>query len=188
MERTVADDKTSTSTPTQDPDLSLAVDEQGNSDPLPPEHRPGAEWVLADIGRSVDFRKEYYKYTITIATALLAFSVSFPPTLTSIGSVFLVRIAWLALGVSILCGVTAHFAWSKFFISFRNFDNRGKRKAGIQNRKTWTGTRRMVEFIQFVGLLIGVIGIALFASVNYQHVALHAPDTSILGRPTQIHP
>jgi len=51
----------------------------------------------------VDYRKKYYEYSITIATALLAFSISFPPALTAVHCVFLVRIAWIALGISILC-------------------------------------------------------------------------------------
>ena len=184
----MAENEISTGTTVQEHHPLPSENGQGNKVPLPPEYRPGAEWVLADIGRSVDFRKEYYKYSITIATALLAFSISFPPTLTSVESVFLVRIAWLALGVSILCGVTAHFAWSKFFISFRDFDNRGKGDAGKRNRKKWTRIRRAVEFLQFASLLVGVIGIAVFASVNYQHVALHAPDTNMLARPAQAHP
>jgi hypothetical protein len=165
----------------------MAEDVQRNSATLPPEYRPGAEWVLKDIDRSVDFRKQYYQYTITIATALLAFSISFPPTLTSVDSVFLVRVGWLALGISILCGVTAHFAWSKFFISFRDFDNRGNREAGKRIRKKWTGLRRTLEFLQFLSLLVGVMGIAVFASVNYQHVALHSPESNIPAKSTQPH-
>lgn len=30
---------------------------------IPAEHRPGAEWVLKDIDRSIDYRKKYYEYS-----------------------------------------------------------------------------------------------------------------------------
>ena len=150
------------------------------SDPIkaeiPAEHHPGAEWVLKDIDRSIDYRKKYYEYSVTIATALLAFSISFPPTLTAVHCVILVKAAWIALGVSILCGVTAHFAWSKFFISFRDFDNRGRGNNGKFNRKKWTLVRRAMELFQFLSLLIGVMGMSVFAAVNYQYLALHSTD------------
>lgn len=140
---------------------------------IPAEHRPGAEWVLKDIDRSIDYRKKYYEYSVTIATALLAFSISFPPALTAVHYVILVKVAWVALGISILCGVTAHFAWSKFFISFRDFDNRERRDEGKLNRKKWTLVRRAMEFLQFLCLLIGVMGMSIFAGINYQYLALH---------------
>jgi hypothetical protein len=127
---------------------------------IPTEHRPGAEWVLKDIDRSIEYRKKYYEYSVAIATALLAFSISFPPTLTAVHFVTLVRIAWVALGISILCGVTIHFAWSKFFISFRDFDNRNRSDEGKLSRKRWTSRRRALELVQFIALLIGVMGIA----------------------------
>jgi integral membrane sensor domain MASE1 len=144
----------------------------------PVDHFPAAEWVLKDIDRSVDYRKKFYEYSITIATALLAFSISFPPTLTAVEFVFLVRIAWVALGFSILSGVVIHFAWSKFFISFRDFDNRRHREKGQLNRKKWTSLRRTMELVQFITLLIGVMGMSIFAGVNYQHLAQHSNDSN----------
>jgi hypothetical protein len=145
---------------------------------VPAEHRPGAEWVLKDIDRSIDYRKKYYEYSVAIATALLAFSMSFPPTLTAIHYVILVRVAWVALGISILCGVTVHFAWSKFFISFRDFDNLNRRDEGMLNRKKWTSLRRTMEFLQFLSLLIGVMGMSIFAGVNYQYIAPHPNESN----------
>lgn len=144
---------------------------------LSKDSRPGSEWVLKDIDRSVDFRKEYYKYSITIATALLAFTVSFPPVLNAVESIYLVRIAWISLGVSILCGVIAHYVWSQFFMSFRNFDNKGDRENGKSWRDRLTLIRRILELFQFLALIVGVMGIAYFASVNYQHVALHSSES-----------
>jgi hypothetical protein len=149
-----------------------------NESIVPAENRPGAEWVLKDIDRSIDYRKKFYDYSVTIATALLAFSISFPPALTAVHMVILVRIAWVALGISILCGVSVHFVWSKFFISFRDFDNEGKRDQGTCRRKIWTFCRRGLEICQFVCLLVGVMGMAIFAGVNYQYLALHTPENA----------
>lgn len=154
----------------------------------PPEHRPGAEWVLKDIDRSIEYRKKYYEYSVAIATALLAFSISFPPTLTAVHFVILVRIAWVALGISILCGVTIHFAWSKFFISFRDFDNRNRSDEGKLNREKWTSLRRAMEFVQFLSLLIGVMGISIFAALNYQYVALHTAESNAPAKTIPHHP
>ena len=155
---------------------------------IPAEHRPGAEWVLKDIDRSIDYRKKYYEYSVTIATALLAFSISFPPTLTAVQYVILVKVAWVALGISILCGVTVHFAWSKFYISFRDFDNRKRRDDGELNRKKWTSLRRTMEFLQFLSLLIGVMGMSIFAGVNYQYVALHTTENNPPAKAVSPHP
>jgi hypothetical protein len=155
---------------------------------IPAEHRPGAEWVLKDIDRSIDYRKKYYEYAVTIATALLAFSISFPPTLTAIHFVILVRIAWVALGISILCGVSVHFAWSKFFISFRDFDNRNFRDEGKRNRKKWSSLRRVMELVQFLTLFIGVMGMSIFAGVNYQYVALHTNESITPAKVVSPHP
>lgn len=155
----------------------MAENKQGCTPIANPNFCPDAGWVLADINRSVDYRKEYYKYSIGIATALLAFSISFPPALTAIDYVSLVRVAWISLGISILCGVSVHYVWSKFFISYRDFDNRGFRDTGQKKRKILTKIRRVLEYLHFFSLLIGVLGIAVFASINYQHVALHASDS-----------
>src|SRR4051794_39844651 len=83
------------------------------------------DFLQKNIDRSIDFRKEYYKYSIGIATALLAFTVSFPSTLSNIDHATLIFSAWAGLGVAVLSGVAAHILWSNFFITWRNFDNRG---------------------------------------------------------------
>jgi hypothetical protein len=159
-----------------------------NETNIPAEHRPGAERVLKDIDRSIEYRRKYYEYSVAIATALLAFSISFPPTLTAVHFVILVRIAWVALGISILCGVTSHFAWSSFFISFRDFDNRNRSDEGKLNRKKWTALRRAMEFVQFLSLLIGVMGISIFAGLNYQYVGLHTTESNTPAKTIPHHP
>jgi hypothetical protein len=169
-------DHTQTNPP---PDPTQATTSPGQTQATTSDwRRPGSEWNLRNIDRSIDYRRKYYEYSVAIATALLAFSISFPPTLTSIHFIVLVRIAWVALGISTLCGVSVHFVWSLFFISFRDFDNRGNPEAGNKIRKKWTFLRRTMEFFQFLSLLVGVMGIAIFAGVNYQYVALHPTETN----------
>src|SRR4051794_10084881 len=91
-----------------------------------PLARPAADWVQGDIGRAFELRRDYYKYTIGVATALLAFTTSFPPKLTSVEAPdAVIRYAWPALGIAIICGISVHYLWAWFFITFRDCDNRG---------------------------------------------------------------
>jgi hypothetical protein len=73
------------------------------------------DFLQNDITRAIDFRKEYYKYTITIATALFAFTVSFPPNLTAIALPGLIIATWVGLGVAVILGVLVPFMWARFF-------------------------------------------------------------------------
>ena len=119
--------------------------------PTPPQEPPrpiGGDFLQSDIARAIDFRKEYYKYTITIATALLAFTVSFPPNLTTITLSWLIFAAWIGLGVAVILGVLAHYMWARFFSTWRDYDNRGEREIGkaIRDRITWW--RRKADIVQ----------------------------------------
>jgi hypothetical protein len=75
---------------------------------------------------------------------LLAFNISFPPTLTAVYFVILVEIAWVALGISILCVVIIHFA--------------------------------------------RVMGISIFAGLNYRYVALHTTESNTPANAIPHHP
>lgn len=134
--------------------------------------RPGADWVQEDIKRAVDFRKEYYKYTAGIATALLAFTISFPASLTAVESPELIKVAWIGLGVATLCSVVVHYLWAWFYISYRDFDNAGHKDQGKARRKWITGCRRILEAVLLISLICGVLGVAGFASINLHNMAL----------------
>src|SRR6185312_13504540 len=87
--------------------------------------RPGETFLQADIGRSMDYRKAYYKYAVGIATALLAFTVSFQPTLRMAPQMrSLEFIGWAGLGVAVAAGVRVHMVWAKFYASFQKYDNK----------------------------------------------------------------
>ena len=107
--------------------------DEGTNDRVDPEPRESMgnepirldkDFLQKNIDRSIDYRKEYYKYNIGISTALLAFTVSFPSTLSKVDYPNLIFTAWAGLGVAVLSGVAAHILWSNFFISWRDYDNR----------------------------------------------------------------
>jgi multisubunit Na+/H+ antiporter MnhB subunit len=160
---------------------------EGKEDPVPGEPgadelddlRPSGTFLQADIDRAVEYRKEYYKYVLTIVTSLLAFTVSFQPQLSQspelVGFMYL---GWLGLGVTVLAGVWVHMLWSKFFVSFRDFDNRGKRDQGKSVRRDITARRRFLDKLMMVGLAVGVVGVVAFAATNLRHVGPTAPTTS----------
>ena len=148
-------------------------------EPIPPQKPPGehADWRIEkdflqnDIARAIDFRKEYYKYTITIATALLAFTVSFPPNLTTIALPWLIFVAWIGLGVAVVLGVLVHYMWARFFSTWRDYDNRGDREGGwaVRDRITWW--RRKADVVQIWALALGVGCIVAFAGINIRNIA-----------------
>jgi hypothetical protein len=131
--------------------------------------RPDKDFLQKDIDRSIDYRKEYYKYNIGIATALLAFTVSFPSTLSKIDYPNLIFAAWAGLGVAVLSAVATHFLWSIFFITWRDHDNRGQDGEAV--RKPITLLRRFFDFLQIVGLIVGVGGVVVFAGLNLDNIA-----------------
>jgi hypothetical protein len=148
-------------------------DKDGPIDPI--DHEPvrlDKDFLQKNIDRSIDYRKEYYKYNIGIATALLAFTVSFPSTLSKVDYPNLIFAAWIGLGVAVLSGVASHALWSSFFITWRNYDNRGLRPQGQAARAPITRWRRLLDVLQIVGLIVGVGGVVLFAGLNLGNIAL----------------
>jgi hypothetical protein len=145
---------------------------------VPADHNPNEparldkDFLQKNIDRSIDYRKEYYKYSIGIATALLAFTVSFPSTLSKIDLPELIFAAWAGLGVAVLTGVASHILWSNFFITWRNYDNRGRRTEGQAARRPITALRRLFDALQIIALIVGVGGVVIFAGFNLGNIAL----------------
>ena len=141
--------------------------------PRPPAiERPSESFLQKDIDRAVDYRKEYYKYVIGIATALLAFTLSFPPQLSRPPQAeWLVFVGWGGLGSAVLAGVRTHMLWAKFFISWRDYDNHGRADHGRRRRRYITRERRFMDVAQIVGLGAGVVGVVLFTAVNLHNIA-----------------
>lgn len=135
-----------------------------------------------NLDRALDYRREYYKYVIGIATALLAFTVSFPPQLSRIPEdPHLLFVGWAALGVAVLAGVRVHMVWAKFFVTFRKFDNRGQRQAGLAARRRLNIERRVMDALQMIGLIVGVSFVVLFTGLNLKHVAVKKDDAGGAG-------
>jgi hypothetical protein len=143
------------------------------------------DFLQNNIDRSVDYQKEYYKYNIGIATALLAFTTSFPPSLTRMDARALMFVAWVGLGAAILAGVRTHYLWAKFFISWRDFDNKDRVEEGKVVRKAITSRRRFFEKVQILGLLTGVAGVVLFTSINLGNLALKEVKSGALDSKAQ---
>lgn len=153
------------------------VDESKRPEP----QRPDAAFLSNDIDRAVDYRKEYYKYIISISSALLAFTVSFPPNLASPPqSPEFIIVAWAGLGLAIISGVSVHYLWAQFFITWRDHDNRRDFDGGKRVRAKITLARRICDFAQILGLVIGLFGVVLFAATNLGNIAPkqseHAPE------------
>jgi hypothetical protein len=158
-----------------DPVDRVSIDSTGN-EPV----RLDKDFLQKNIDRSIDYRKEYYKYNIGIATALLAFTVSFPSTLSTIEYPWLIFAAWIGLGAAVLSGVGSHYLWSLFFITWRNYDNRGDRKKGQEERGPITALRRLLDGLQIVGLIVGVGGVVGFAGLNLGNIALKEKTASLV--------
>jgi hypothetical protein len=139
--------------------------------------RPAESFLLADIERSRDYRKEYYKYAIGIATSLLAFTLAFQPTLRSAPqNLWMEIVGWIGLGIAAAAGVRVHMTWAEFFITFRDFDNKGLREDGKKERGRLTSQRRFLEWLMIVGLVVGVAGVIGFTASNLHNVALKTTD------------
>lgn len=72
-----------------------------------------------DIALANTYRLETTKLLLTIVTALLAFTVSFRPTLKTVECEKLMWIGWLALAASLGGGIFELFGWENFYISYR---------------------------------------------------------------------
>jgi hypothetical protein len=132
--------------------------------------KPTIEAVHRDVAFANKYRLELLKQLLTLSAALLAFTVSFRPTLTRVDSAWLMWAGWIALGVSSFCGMLHLLLWSHYYISYRDYDWLEKGDEGILQRKYITTFRRFVMFFQFLGFAVGVLGVAIFAAVNFQNV------------------
>ena len=129
--------------------------------------KPTIESVHKNVELGNSYRMELLKQSLTIAAAILAFTVTFRPTLTRVDYAWLMWGGWLALGVSVACGMLHMLLWSHFYLSHRDYDWHDRPVEGKAHRKFITGWRRFVMLLQFLGLACGVTGIGLFAALNF---------------------
>jgi hypothetical protein len=71
---------------------------------------------------------------------------------------------WTLLLVSIICGLSSLNCWERFYMSFRDYDNKGEEAQGVLVRKGLTFTRRVVDTVQIVTLAGGAVLVAIFAA------------------------
>ena len=139
--------------------------------------RPGEAFIRSDIELSADYRKEYYKYALGISTALLAFTISFQPTLrTGPDYTWLEMAGWAALGVAVAAGLRLHMVWSKFYATTQKYFNKGLEREGREVRKRCNKERRVLEAAMLIGFVVGVASIIGFTAANLKNVALKAPE------------
>lgn len=129
-----------------------------------------------DIATGNQYRLELSKTLLTLATGLLAFTFAFPPQLTAISNPEALRIGWSALAVSVLGGCVNLYGWERFYLSYRDWDWKGKGEDGKQARAAITRWRRIGRLAQFLGFVVGVAGVGAFAIANVSNIALKAAN------------
>ena len=132
----------------------------------PPKPSIGA--IQTDIGFGIQFRLELIKLILTIAPAVLAFTVAFRPKLTSPEWLPLMWLGWLSLGLATVGAMTNMYGWERFYISYRDYKD--DVEAGRKARKQITYWRGLGAFLQFVFFGLGILSIAIFAALNLDKV------------------
>jgi hypothetical protein len=133
--------------------------------------RPDIDALQTDIGFANTYRLEVIKTVLGIATALLAFTISFRPKLSIVQYEWMMQASWVALSTSIIAGVVTMYCWELFYISYRNQDWKGHANAGKALRKKITGIRKFFFTLEIAGCLLGVAGVAYFSVVNLPHAS-----------------
>jgi hypothetical protein len=139
------------------------------------QSRPSIDAVQRDIALANQYRLELIKYLLAIAAALFAFTIAFRPSLTQVDVPWAMWIGWFGLGVSMFGGIFHMQAWDHYYKSYRDHDHGNKdpkegKRLGKAARTKINKRRKSAMFFQFVGFIVGVIGIALFAGVNIDNV------------------
>jgi zinc transporter ZupT len=134
-------------------------------------NQPDIGALQSDIGQANTYRLEVIKTVLGIATALLAFTISFRPKLSVVQVEWVMQASWVALTVSIIAGIVTMYCWELFYISYRDKDWKGQGAEGKELRKKITGFRRLFFLLEIAGCVAGVIGVAYFSVVNLPNAA-----------------
>jgi hypothetical protein len=125
--------------------------------------------TLADLHRDVDFanryRTEYIKHMMSLSAGIFVISVAFMKEIIGGYSNSVFRygliLGWLCLILSLIGGIFLMKCWDRFFISYRNPINEGKKKRKVINR--W---RIFSEACQITFFVLGLVLIFSFAALN----------------------
>ena len=138
-----------------------------------PKIIPTIAALHTDIGFANQYRLELIKTSLTLAAALLAFTVTFRPSLITPSREWLMWVGWIGLGLSTLGAMGNMYGWEQFYISYRN--HKDDQTKGKSVRKKITCWRRCAMSMQFIGFAAGVLSIAIFAAINLDNVKPPGP-------------
>lgn len=135
---------------------------------------PGIEALHRDIAFANTYRLELIKLSMTLAGALLAFTVTFRPELQRVTWSGAMWVGWFGLALSMLGGMANMHGWDRYYMSYRDFDHKYRNTTpptdssalGKAKRSGITRWRRWAACAQFGGFALGVAGVALFAAMN----------------------
>jgi uncharacterized membrane protein (DUF441 family) len=130
---------------------------------------PTIETTHANVEWANRYRLELIKLVLTLATGVLAFTVTFRPSLKQVDEAWLMWAGWLALAASIVGGMIHMQGWDRFYISYRDYDHHGL--DGISARDGINFWRRAGMALQYAGFAIGVLAIGVFAALNLGNVS-----------------
>lgn len=129
--------------------------------------------IHTDVGFANQYRIELIKTTMTLAAAMLAFTVTFRPTLASVSNEWLIWVGWLSLGLSTIGAMLNMYGWERIYISYRDFRDEVAKGEGVRAGITWW--RRVAMFFQFFGFGVGVLAVGAFSALNLQNVRVPTP-------------
>lgn len=156
---------------------------------------PTIEAIQRDVDFANRYRMELIKFLLAAASALFAFTVTFRPSLVQVDLAWAMWIGWSGLAVSMFGGIFHMLGWEHYYKSYRDCDwaMQGKflalAKSGMSDaeKQAWAVAeakregettrehidhwRKAAKIFQFVGFIVGVACIALFACVNIDSVA-----------------
>ncbi len=134
------------------------------------------EDVRRDIAIANQFRMEFIKHQMSLATAVLVFTVSFikealPQGATTRLGVHYIGLGWLAMALSMVGGLAHMLSWERFYISYRDYDFHGKWQDGKAVRKGINALRICAAWVQTGGFVIG-----LFLITYFYYLAITTPQ------------
>lgn len=134
--------------------------------PGTPQPTRTLEDVHRDVAFANQYRLEFIKHTMSLATAVLVFTVSFVKDVLPAGaapeSTAYIGYGWFAMVVSLIGGLAHMIGWDRYYISYRDYDYHGKIEEGRTVRDRINFWRRTAMFFQILGFIFGLVLITYF--------------------------
>ena len=153
--------------PTESNKKISPVDDSSQEDRIARKHRPPTyEEVHRDIALGNSYRMEFSKLLLALALGLFAFSVTFEPATFPNVDIFILKLGWCALAISMAGGIGNLFVWEKFYLSYRDYDFKDKNKEGKEYRARIIIFKDVARSLQVAGFFSGALLIGCFISEN----------------------